>query len=1088
MAENYIFNEDGSFTINDYNSMPPFSNFLPGIAGVWGVPLWVFYVNRAQGIASFGIQDKNHAIAEFFPASKAQVFIPSLGFRSFVKINNKFYEPFTVNSQCLSSQQMTARSASFEISEKNPRIGLSFKVKYFTLPGSDVGALVRVVTVKNTSNKAAHVEMLDGIGRIIPFGSSDLFLKYLARTLEAWMHSFIDGGLAGFKLIVNPQDVSQTKYIEGANFSYSFYQQANQKKIPSVIVDPLCIFGQDVSLSKPRLFLRDDFNPKNEQVTCGKTPCSFSYVDWEFKPGEEKQLFSVFGACFKQEYLKSFTNAINADFLHKKEAQNEKLIESIKNVALCRSNHKEFDHYLSSSYLDNVLRGGYPYSNSDGLFSKDGAKNGVNKRNNSGLKPAGSNKVYYIFSRKHGDLERDYNRFKLLPSYFSEGEGNYRDVNQNRRIDLFFNPAISAENIVYFLNLIKIDGYNPLVVRGERLYFEGLRAKEILGSFGINNKRLRTLMHKGFHFGEFFKALKEEGIDIAKKESLAWCLLNEAKREPVSVYGEGFWIDHWRYNLDLIENFLYFFPDKLKELFLLNAFCFWDDEYRIKERRRRYTLKDGRLYQFESVDKVKEKHGIIEKRSRFKHFLRTKDGDIYRTHLVEKMLSLILNKSATIDPQGIGVEMEADKPGWCDSLNGLPALFGSSICETFEIKRACIMLIKALEHLKKKKVLKMKFNATIAAFLNGMEKILDGFSSKVLKLNDYEWWDKSNSLKERFRKDTFFNISSKHKYLEIDSIVIFLNKLIAKLDKGIKKAKDKESGVHYTYFMYIPSKITAHSDGSLMPLRFKKRSLPLFLEGPVHALRVESDPAIYHSLKKSSLFDKKLKMYRLNASLKDMPLEIGRSRIFVPGWLENESIWLHMEYKYLLETLKAGLYKEFFGDFFNCYVCFFDPKVYGRSTAENSSFIVSSVYPDRSLWGRGFVARLSGTTVEALNIWMVLCLGRKPFCVNGKGELNFKFSPILKGSMFTGSPQKLSFKGKDVVLPKNSFAFKLFSSTLVVYHNPSRKDTFKNNCKVRKIIVLQNSKKKEYPCDTLNPFLSSALRERKIERVDVFFD
>ena len=27
--------------------------------------------------------------------------------------------------------------------------------------------------------------------------------------------------------------------------------------------------------------------------------------------------------------------------------------------------------------------------------------------------------------------------------------------------------------------------------------------------------------------------------------------------------------------------------------------------------------------------------------------------------------------------------------------------------------------------------------------------------------------------------------------------------------------------------------------------------------------------------------------------------------------LKNESIWLHMEYKYLLELLKNGLYAEF---------------------------------------------------------------------------------------------------------------------------------------------------------------------------------
>ncbi len=36
-----------------------------------------------------------------------------------------------------------------------------------------------------------------------------------------------------------------------------------------------------------------------------------------------------------------------------------------------------------------------------------------------------------------------------------------------------------------------------------------------------------------------------------------------------------------------------------------------------------------------------------------------------------------------------------------------------------------------------------------------------------------------------------------------------------------------------------------------------------------------------------SLFDGKLEMYRLNASLEALPHEIGRARAFTPGWLEN---------------------------------------------------------------------------------------------------------------------------------------------------------------------------------------------------------
>ena len=68
---------------------------------------------------------------------------------------------------------------------------------------------------------------------------------------------------------------------------------------------------------------------------------------------------------------------------------------------------------------------------------------------------------------------------------------------------------------------------------------------------------------------------------------------------------------------------------------------------------------------------------------------------------------------------------------------------------------------------------------------------------------------------------------------------------------------------------------------------------------------------IYRAVRDSKLYDRTLKMYKVNASLSEASFELGRACAFTPGWLENESVWLHMEYKYLLELLKAGLYEEF---------------------------------------------------------------------------------------------------------------------------------------------------------------------------------
>jgi len=1066
MKEQYSLNPDGTFLIRDYNKARPFSNFLPGVAGPWGIPLWVFYVNRAQGVVSFGIKDKDHSIAEFFPANKAYSFVSSLGFRTFIKIANQVYEPFKLHSCHNQSQEMSVSSDSFRIEEDIFKLGLNISVRYFTLANTAVGGLVRVLTIKNTSKGTISLDALDGLARIIPYGSTQGFLKEISRTLEAWMQAELRKNLAIFRLIVDPRDVSHTKYIEGANFNYSFYEKKGKKVHPLIIVDPRTVFDHETSYSVAVNFLNNNFKPVSQKLTCGRTPCAFSSFSWELAPGQEKVLYSVFGSTPNLGCLDKFTPKLNATFLKAKERENHKIVESIKKTALSVSNLKNFDHYIQSSYLDNCLRGGYPYSLSNS--SQERSKN-----------------IYYIYSRKHGDLERDYNNFQLLPSNFSEGEGNYRDINQNRRMDLFFEPGLADKNVIYFLNFIKLNGYNPLLVKGEKLSLTKISAGEISKKFAINSIRVSHLLVRGFYLGELFALLSEEKIGLKNPDQFLESLLSKAERKPQASHGEGYWIDHWRYNLDLIENFLYFYPDKLKDLFLKKEFTFWDDEHRIKPRSQRYVLRAGKAYQTESIESVKQKRLVIRKRKDCKNTLRTKKGKVYKTNLVSKLLVLILNKSATLDPGGIGIEMEADKPGWCDSLNGLPALFGSSVCETLELKRAAQLLLKVTGQLKAEKIGEIAIAYEVFSFLNKLRQLLD--QPHKAASSDYKFWNKANAIKEDFRQKTFFFLSGRERKLSLKTLDNFLKKLIKKLDKAIAKSRDKKTGLIGSYFTYQVTKYKPLNNHYVIPLSFTQKPLPLFLEGVVGDLRVEGSRSIYSKIKSSKLFDKNLKMYRLNSSLQKESLEIGRSRAFSPGWLENESIWLHMEYKYLLELLKKDFYQEFFTDFKNCAVCFFDPAKYGRNILENSSFIASTAYPDKSLWGRGFIARLSGATAELLNIWALLCLGKRPFFIDKHKKLSLVFKPILKKEFFTTKREVINLDGKKTVFPKNSFSFKLFSHTLVCYHNPKRRDTFAKGVRPKRIEVFLGNKKIRVFSDTVTDSLAQAIRSRKVKRIEVYF-
>jgi hypothetical protein len=217
-------------------------------------------------------------------------------------------------------------------------------------------------------------------------------------------------------------------------------------------------------------------------------------------------------------------------------------------------------------------------------------------------------------------------------------------------------------------------------------------------------------------------------------------------------------------------------------------------------------------------------------------------------------------------------------------------------------------------------------------------------------------------------------------------------------------------------------------------------------------------------------------MYRVNASLTDMPPEIGRCRIFNPGWLENESIWLHMEYKYLLEVLRSGLYEEFYRDLKTVLIPFQNPKTYGRSILENSSFIVSSASKDKRLHGKGFVARLSGSTAEFLQIWLTMNMGKELFFMDKENRLCLKFAPILNGWLFAKKTR--------------TYAFNFLGKVRVVYHNSSLKNTYgKNRVTPSNIVFSQkDGKRVEIKGDTIPSPYASEIRARLIKQVDVYLD
>ena len=232
-------------------------------------------------------------------------------------------------------------------------------------------------------------------------------------------------------------------------------------------------------------------------------------------------------------------------------------------------------------------------------------------------------------------------------------------------------------------------------------------------------------------------------------------------------------------------------------------------------------------------------------------------------------------------------------------------------------------------------------------------------------------------------------------------------------------------------------------------------------------------------------------MYKVCASLDKETKEIGRTKIFTPGWLENESIWLHMEYKYLLETLRKGLYEQFFRDFKEMLIPFQDPQVYGRNILENSSFIASSSNPDKKLHGNGFVARLSGSTAELLHMWLLMMAGEQPFFLNNEEKLCLKFNPSLPKWIFSKTNTEFEYfingKKEKFILEKNCLAFVFLGKILVVYHNNEKGNTFGASAKKPQSFSFNlDNKNITIDSDFIPSPYAERIRNCETDRIDIY--
>mmetsp|Transcript_22935 Transcript_22935/g.64986 ORF Transcript_22935/g.64986 Transcript_22935/m.64986 type:complete len:1287 (+) Transcript_22935:154-4014(+) len=1155
-----LFDDNNRFLMEDYDARSTFASFLPGVAGYFGKPVWAFYVNRGQGISTFGTESKDYPLLEFNAANKAYQLTPFIGFRTFIRgtrmssddadaettvdnssdklgsvgdsatsisasvsgalssaagavssmVGTSFdIEPFAPSrSRNLENENddptkpkriLYVGTNEMEVQEIDGVNGITTSVQYFILPEEDFASLIRRTKIENTGSTPLKISLLDGLAKIEPAGGRlDGMLKSMSRTLEGWFGVYqVDKEsktMPFYKMSTEPSDQAKVMIERHGHYCLSFFETSDKPAtLLPIVFDTDKVFGKDTSLEHPKGLYASSVGGilDGDQFGDAKTSSAFAAVrEITIAPGSSITVASVYGKAEDMKELKAISKVVTQpNFVADKFARARSLIDELTAGVETTTVNPLFDGAVKQMFLDNSLRGGMPtiVGNIDGDTTYD---------------EDSTVKVFHSFSRIHGDLERDYNAFQIMPQYFSQGPGNYRDVAQNRRDDVTFLPRMGSFDIQMFLSFIQADGYEPLTVEAVVYIFHDAElAKKIANQVTTDadsGRILGEIISGGpFRPGQLFQLCDDLNINRTKdNEAFLHPILAAAEDRAMAVYGTGYWADHWDYYIDMIESYLSIFPDGEESLMYDKKLRYFFSTATVKPRAEKYVLdltfdgKSKHVIQLDSTyfdgQKVKEQEAFRDQNTGLlgidASWQRDGKGTAYMSSPIAKLFLLASIKFAMRDAWGMGIEYEGGRPGWLDSMNGLPGMVGSGMPETYELYLLMKYVKKVVDKYDRDVIIPSELHKMLVTVETALDE-LDAFGysePEDIPLDVphelFKYWDTVAAARENYRNDVEYYFSGNSTTYTAKKVSGMVDRWLDHVETGMKRAlkfgtkgygDDGTSGIPPAFFSYDVTEWELNNEHTPIGLplvnakAMKVGIFPLFLEGPVRYMKTVQDSHakmvdMYERVLESGLRDDELKMYYLSASLQGQTYDMGRQIAFAPGWLENQSIWMHMSYKYYLQLIRGKLYEQFFAEMKGGGILpFMDPEVYGRPLMECSSFIASSAFPDPDVHGRGFLARLSGSTAEFMSMWKHMFIGPNPFFLNDNDEVEMQLTPALPSWLFEddSSDNEPTFDedGSHII------TFKLFAKILVTYHNPGAQNIYGTSPKSYKVTMKDGS-------------------------------
>lgn len=820
--------------INDLETIPTFFVSMVSAEDHW-------FFTGTNGALSAGRGSPETALFPYYTVDKIINNWNCTGPQTLIKLENQIWEPFKPASE--RSFQISRKiyksingdTLIFEETNKDFQVKFSFKWS-----SSEAFGFIRESTLENLSTDIKELTVIDGLTDFLASSVDDRTQLAYSCLTDAYKVSELDTSkhLLVHRMVASLVDEAIPLECLKATTIWSYGWESASTLVQSTDID---CFLSDPSY-KPANFVRGQ---RGAFLKAGTVSLNAQKsLQWALVADIDQTQKQVAHLSASLSDPKALWDQVQADILDGRKAL-EKLIQASDGLQLC--SEEIVSTYHRANILFNIMRGGV-FSNNYGM-SKRLFQAHVGKHNKAleasdrtlvdslndtftydelvGTCTAGSSDLKRIcneylplvFSRRHGDPSRPWNRFKIQTKDLEGNEivgfqGNWRDIFQNWEALAWSFPKYNETFIHKFLNASTADGYNPY-------------------------------------------RITDGGIE--------W-----EEPDPEDPWASiGYWGDHQIiYLLKLLEFSVALESDSLHKLLREDAFVFADVPYEIKDFAHLEVDPNHSIHFNDSRNaQIKERFSTIGADGKLVH---SSEGSIVKANLLEKLLIPFLVKLSNYVPNG-GIWMNTQRPEWNDANNAL-AGFGLSMVTTYYMHRYLEFLDALISDQND-----FECYAVVKSLLGGLSKVFnekpDAISQEASTL--YQAIQSLGITGEEYRKAVYQSNFGDRETLSVSELKGFLAQVRTHLSASIQ-ANLREDGLYHAYNIL-------HLDTKASPATASVEHLGPMLEGQVavlssKAIAPKDACSLLEALRKSPLYCEKRNSYILYSD-KQLPHFLDYNRV-----------------------------------------------------------------------------------------------------------------------------------------------------------------------------------------------------------------